>query len=217
MVSFLRKTICTFYDSYGGSNTCKIQHNYQDAPEVTLENILLLPDHRTYKVPWLDTIREPFLHNMTEQIRLYFPSGKLRDFDIFEPSNIPSDSGASAVYGLNEVHSFCEFFEWDDCNALGREWTFTIRTIIESSRFCELHTSNALTFWSQMLKTNDIAWTVRTNKLIHTILVLPIGSAEAERGFSIMNHILTSRRMSLTPEHVDDLMRLRLNGPEKIE
>lgn len=29
--------------------------------------------------------------------------------------------------------------------------------------------------------------------------------------------ILTSRRLSLIPSHVDDLMRIRINGPEKLE
>lgn len=31
-----------------------------------------------------------------------------------------------------------------------------------------------------------------------------------------MNHILTSRRLSLTSSHVDDIMRVRLNSLEKI-
>lgn len=32
------------------------------------------------------------------------------------------------------------------------------------------------------------------SKMIHTIRVLPVGSAEAERGFSIMNRIMNARR-----------------------
>lgn len=92
-----------------------------------------------------------------------------------------------------------------------------LKTIIESERFCALHKLNALTFWSQFLKTNHIVRTDKTRELIYTILVLPIGTAEAERGFSIMNHILTSRRLRLTPAHIDDLLRIRINGPENLE
>ena len=46
------------------------------------------------------------------------------------------------------------------------------------------------------------------------VLVLPIGSAEAERGFSIMNHIRTKRRASLHGTTIQSLMRIRMNGPE---
>lgn len=64
---------------------------------------------------------------------------------------------------------------------------------------------------------DSIAWTDRIRKLIHTVLALPIGSADAERGFSIMNHIRTDRRSRLTPEHLTDIMRIRINGPDEIE
>lgn len=120
------------------------------------------------------------------------------------------------MYGLNEIYSFCDFFQWDDCKTLTIEWIHLIESIIKHSKYCEFHKSNALSFWSEFLKTDHVAWTDKTRLLIHTILVLPIGSAEAERGFSIMNHILTSRRMSLTSEHVDDLLRVRINGPDDL-
>lgn len=196
---------------------CLSLQNYEDAESVTFNGIRLKADHRTHLVQWLQTIRGPFLDDMIEQIESYFPSSQLKDFDIFKPSNIPKDIASSSVYGLGEVHSLCEFFEWDYCRALASEWTHLLTTIIESERFCELHNENALTFWSQFLQTNHIAWTDKTRMLIYTVLVLPIGSAEAERGFSIMNHIITSRRLSLTASHIDDLMRIRLNGPEKLE
>ena len=44
-----------------------------------------------------------------------------------------------------------------------------------------------------------------------------MGSADAERGFSIMNHVRTSRRSRLTPHHLDDIMRIRINGPKNIK
>lgn len=56
-----------------------------------------------------------------------------------------------------------------------------------------------------------------TTKLIQTILVLPIGSADAERGFSVMNHVKSSRRSRITPKHLEDSMRIRINGPDELE
>lgn len=49
------------------------------------------------------------------------------------------------------------------------------------------------------------------------ILVLPIGSSEAERGFSVMNHIKNKRRSKLIPSHMQDIMRIRLNGVNELE
>lgn len=70
-------------------------------------------------------------------------------------------------------------------------------------------------FWSQLLKNSEeIHWTELTKKLIYTILVLPVGSAEAERGFSIMNHIKSSRRARLNEENLGHSMRIRINGPD---
>lgn len=69
-------------------------------------------------------------------------------------------------------------------------------------------------------------WTYRTfilhgqkgiKNMMKTILVLLVGSADAKRGFSVMNHIKSSRRQSLTKKHLEYLMRIRLNGPDEIE
>ena len=54
----------------------------------------------------------------------------------------------------------------------------------------------------------------KIRKLIQIVTVLPIGSAEAERGFSIMNHIRTKRRSKLLGTTIESMMRIRMNGPE---
>ena len=40
------------------------------------------------------------------------------------------------------------------------------------------------------------------------ILLLPISTAAVERSFSIMNHIMTSKRCRLNPGHISQLMQL---------
>jgi hypothetical protein len=51
---------------------------------------------------------------------------------------------------------------------------------------------------------------------MNIVLVLPIGSADAERGFSVMNDIRNNRRL-LSPENLNNLMRLRINGPKELD
>ena len=47
--------------------------------------------------------------------------------------------------------------------------------------------------------------------------MLPANSADAERSFSIMNHIKYDRRSRITSENLDNWMRIRINGPKEID
>ena len=44
------------------------------------------------------------------------------------------------------------------------------------------------------------------------VLALPVGSADVERGFSIMNHARYDRRSRLSTKHIEDIVRIRING-----
>jgi len=46
-----------------------------------------------------------------------------------------------------------------------------------------------------------------------TMLCIPVGSADAERGFAIMNNIVTSKRSSMEHDTLDAIMRIKINGP----
>lgn len=106
-----------------------------------------------------------------------------------------------------------------DCLKLVSDWAELLISMIDSPNFCAIKTLNVETyaFWSQFLNQPGIQWTERTTELIQRILVLPIGSSEAERGFSIFNHIKSSRRSLLTRKHVEDSMRIRINAPNELE
>lgn len=58
-----------------------------------------------------------------------------------------------------------------------------------------------------------ISWTEKTKNLIRIILVLSIGCADAERGFSIMNHVKSNRRVRLVEDH----LRVRINANDDID
>ena len=60
----------------------------------------------------------------------------------------------------------------------------------------------------------QIPWKPYSKRLIQQILVLPIGSADIERGFSVLKHIKYDRRSSLGLPALNALLRVRLNGPE---
>ena len=53
--------------------------------------------------------------------------------------------------------------------------------------------------------------------LIRNILAIPVGRADAERAFLILTHIRDSWRSQLTAEHIEDTLRIRMNGPSPDE
>lgn len=214
--TFLKNSVCTLN---GVDRKCDDMNNFQQATTVKVKGVTLLEDFRIYQVPFLQNIREEFLDEMVDEINRYFPNGQLIDFDIFVPNNIPANEGLVATYGRDEVEHFCTYFKWHDCHALLKDWADLLVDIIKSPEFCQFHTTETIgiSFWAHYLKSSSVTWTDKTRLLIQTILVLPIGSAEAERGFSVMNHIQSSRRSRLTNNHLNDLMRIRINAPDKLE
>lgn len=181
-------------------------------------------DDSKTNAPDLDEYRSGFLDSVLDSIKSYFPEDNTKEFDVFLPSRIPNEESKIISYGVTEITSICKFYYWDkldkDCNGLLNDWTRLLRTMIDSPNFCNLRNNDTsiIAFWGQFLKANDIAWTERTKKLVHTVLVLPVGSADVERGFSVLNILLNSRRTNrLTLEHMNDIMRVKINAPDKIE
>lgn len=43
---------------------------------------------------------------------------------------------------------------------------------------------------------------------------MPVWSADAERGFAIMNNVKTTKRSSLNHENLESIMRIKINGPD---
>merc|ERR1719356_717804 len=80
---------------------------------------------------------------------------------------------------------------------------------------CDSVKGETLYFWTGLLNGNVVDWTAlgSVQKLIRLVLALPVGSSEAERGFSILNQIRTKRRSQYTAETLEGIMRIRLNGP----
>lgn len=141
----------------------------------------------------------------------------LIQFKIFLPSNIPSEASASLTYGIREISNFCRIFKFEECDKLLEDWIKLIESVIGSNNLCNFRNSETFAFWSHFLNEISIIWTERTKKLIQTILVFPIGSADAERWFSIMNHIKNDRRSRLTGKVLEDHLRVRLNANDDLE
>ena len=93
--------------------------------------------------------------------------------------------------------------------------------LIETLKQCMKISYSSYSFRNFILKlaTDDsfIAHYPSLAKLAEIILLYPSSTAEVERGFSFQNATKTKFRNRLSPNHLDQLLRLRLNAPQATE
>lgn len=110
----------------------------------------------------------------------------LSDLKVLEPDHWPKDQ--SVRYGEVEIYNLCRRFKLE----LNKSKVMnSFRDYIEDS--------------SKIPK--DLTPLLNCTKLI------PCSSAEAERGFSLMNQIITDQRSRLLTTHVSNLMFIKHHGP----
>lgn len=73
-----------------------------------------------------------------------------------------------------------------------------------------------MAFWSQALKCKNISWGSNIKRMLQIVLSIPISSAEAERGFSMLKYLRDAHRARLTPKNLDAMMRIKVNGPDDL-
>jgi hypothetical protein len=181
----------------------------------TWQNINLVDDK---DVPMLDNIKLTFLKLLQEEIISYFPQDELLNFNVFDPKKWPQSEDALKLFGQESVTHLATIFGIPS-QQIAQHWKILILSICAEKDFCRYQKSEPIPFWSHYLQVEFpvVRWQNDIKKLIMIILVLPIGSADAERGFSIMNHIRTNRRASIKSATLDAMMRIRINGPDKLE
>jgi len=96
-----------------------------------------------------------------------------------------------------------------------KEWRGLLTSMTnKADEICRLKpNATVIEFRSHVLNDNPISWTSDLVFIVKNSLVMPLGSADAERGFSIMNNIKSSKRASLEHKSIDGLMRIKINGP----
>lgn len=83
--------------------------------------------------------------------------------------------------------------------------------------WCHMKRSQVRNFWAHYLTSPGFDVRPALRRILEVTLSLPIGSADAERAFSIMAHIRNKRRARLNPNSLDAIMRIWMNGPKKLE
>ena len=136
-------------------------------------------------------------------------------FDIFMPKKLPRISSDVSTY-VSDVMDVANRFGQDAIKS-SDEFGLLLHSLIDYhfEEYC-LHADkkDPIGFWTHFLNLETVDFRSEIKSLIRKVLVLPISTADVERGFSILTHIKSDRRSRLTPTNLRNMMFLRINGPE---
>lgn len=164
------------------------------------------------------TVRANLIDTLVEHIEQYFPEGSLENFEILNPKSWNLEPPGNLFhYGAADIKELAgKLCPQLNADSIGIQWRNIITEIArnENQEFCKFRNGRPTTFWKHFL-TKGKTWPNEITQLLKTVLVLPIGSSDAERGFSTMKYLKRNRRL-LKSTHLDHLMRIRINGPNDI-
>lgn len=211
--AYLNEVLCK--DNNGAIEKCGSVAKYEASPYVLYHNIELIRDGREGSIPTLSAVRETYLSSLIDELESYFPDGHLEDFGVLSPERMPkpNDQPATRFYGLTEIRNLENLFGLD-VEATIDDWQTLLESIVKSNNYCKIKRDEAesVDFWATLMSWKEIIWGRYIEKLIKIVLVLPISSAEAERGFSVLNHVRNDRK-KLLGSNLEDILRIKLNGP----
>ena len=135
-------------------------------------------------------------------------------FSIFNPSELPSTESELAHYGESELNTLLSHYsngplelnhdnalsEWKEFKMFFSQPCNRMQSIKEVSEFC-LCSSGRRQLFPIMAE------------LIARGLILPIATADCERGFSALNRIKTCPRNRLKTRTLEELMFISIEGP----
>ncbi|XP_070573021.1 zinc finger protein 862-like [Ptychodera flava] len=141
-------------------------------------------------------------------------------FDILVPSKSPADDGELLEYGIQEIDTLGDFFGTEKVTSEGNtvnpplckeklinEWS-VFKYVMWKHRnqnFCE--------FWEWVLRSHGQSYP-NLCTLATICLTCPVTSVNVERGFSRYNIIKTALRNALHTENVNNLLVIKIEGPD---
>ncbi len=154
----------------------------------------------------------PFIENIINNIRARFEQSTLdliNCFMIFDVENINDNKD----YGDKEIHTIQQHYSTDFDESIIHEWK-TFRTyLLTQKKGGKLMTQREVCV---RLVQDGILKDIypQLSLAAEIFLIAPISTATVERDFSTMNRVLTKLRNRLTIEHVDQLMRISIEGAD---
>ncbi|CAF1346512.1 unnamed protein product [Rotaria sp. Silwood1] len=156
----------------------------------------------------------PFIENIINNIQARFEQStldRLNCFMIFDMENMNNNKD----YGDKEIHTIRQHYSSDFDESVIYEWK-TFRTYLltqkKSGKFMTQREVCMKLVQDGMLK--DIY--PQLSLATEIFLIAPASTATVERDFSTMNRVLTKLKNRLTTEHVNQLMKISIEGADTL-
>jgi hypothetical protein len=219
--SFLKLITCPAKPC--ATNICTMSE-YEDCKNVMYNETFELTDNDSEKIV-LSNKRETLYESIISGIKHYFNLEELHRFEIFNQKTYPiplcdiSDFGISLnkTKQTEDLKFLGDFYGMSAASIVEMQanWDLFLREIIFSMIFVQNRHETFEVFWPLILKSGQKEFPhlmPSIASLISKMLVTPFSSAEAERAFSFLTREKSGSRSSMTPETLDKVMRLGLNG-----
>ena len=190
--------------------------------------------HHTIK---LSQFRQRLYENIQAQLVEYFNPELLEAFEVFNPRNfksacypapVPSECTLlSSCYTTSptivptsrskppedNIRILCNFYGITTCDQIIADWKETLSAIVQDGLSQQIKNVDAAQYWPKQIQRNELPFTTPLKQLLERVLVTSFTSADAERAFSMVTKIKSPERQSLSPKSLENLVRVRFNGP----
>jgi len=137
------------------------------------------------------SLRSQFFQSLYDNLQQRFPAADfLESANCLNPSAWPRDPLQRALFGEKNVAKLCKDFCINNADA-----------------------ADVVLQYSMFKNSDGLEVGQKLKNLVKLLEVLPVSSADCERGFSQMNLYHTSGRNRLLVSSVNDLLMLGINGP----
>ena len=154
------------------------------------------------------SIRQKFLKTLEDHIVSRFPNNSIiTALSVFDPQNMPEEF---VLYGEDEIELLGDHFGGAD--DLLTEW-IQFRELMKSSyQSCTLAQLAENLYKGKPPVAESFP---KVAKLISIAVMIPVSTADCERGFSAMNSIKTELRNRMKAATLDRLVRIAIDGPQR--
>ena len=164
-------------------------------------------------------MRDDVIDDLEAEIASYFPQDELKNFRIFDPKNFPKSKPDAETYGQDDIFKVAKFMDYNIYGQaeVANEWKILVKQIMNDPEFWQVREAEPNYFWFFYLNDNIVKFHDQIKAVLVHALCLAQTSSDAERAFSVMAHLKTKNRSSLSDEMLNALMWFKMNVASSVE
>lgn len=165
----------------------------------------------------LSTFIDAVVDSLKSEADKYFPeSDQINFINFLVPKKLPLPGTNLGNYGVVGITALVHHFNLPGLNQHLYEWRHVLQIAVDHDPECDRRNVIPHIFWATVLDKVDQNQFPNIIKLIRMAIVIPSGTVFSERSFSVMNHIKSPSKSLLSIGHLEDRLRIALNGHEDI-